>query len=489
MGRTIAVVFPYWEDNHGHYGQHHSFRLFESFIQRVNDICAVVEVEKTGIMMMSAHGPSRYFGGDQIVAEKLFDVCSAMGDIVGVGIADSRFSALAAAHISASHRSALVVFSAETERFISALSTRALIDIGNVDDETVDLLLRLGLRKCGDVLGLGEVALIDRFGVSGRQIFQLVSGGDVHSFAVDNSPSDFSRVCESDTPLTSVRDVASWASQMINDVIEAVSSRGQQCIRVYIHCETEHGESITRIWRESHGFTARAMMQRLSYQLESWYDKEHIGHPDEPETPTSGVVRVFIAPLECRDVMATQAVLWGGHEENTERAARAVSQVLSLSEQVHVSVLRWEGGRDIATVYSRVPVSTVDITSFRESARRAGSLSQQAKTWSGVLPRPWPAWLAPTAGDISLLDDNGCHIGVTGRHELTATPTHLQIGKDNYEVMGIGGPWPVEERWWDPRRARRNVRVQLLVRHRHGETRLFLVMLENNEWKLVARYD
>ena len=232
------------------------------------------------------------------------------------------------------------------------------------------------------------------------------------------------------------------------------------------------------------------MLQRLSYQLESWYDSTTSGEQDVSiETPTSGVVRVFIKPLECRAVMATQAVLWGGHEENAERAARAMSQVLTLSEKVHVTVPRWEGGRDIATVYSQVPVSTVDIASFRESAARAGSFSQQVKKWSGVLPRPWPAWLAPVPVDISLRDCDGCHVGVTGRHELTTMPTHLEIGKENYEVISLGGPWPVEERWWDPRRARRNVRAQLLVRNERGQTQLFLVTLENNAWKLVARYD
>lgn len=488
MGRTIAVVFPDWEVHHGQFGQHHSGRVFESFIRRIEEISAVIEIEKIGTVVMSARGPSRYFGGDQCVALKLHDMFRSAENIVGVGIADSRFAALAAAHLSALRHSPCVIDSPVTLDFLDALSVRALVEVGNIDEDTIDLLLRLGVYTCGGVRKLGESALIDRFGVVGHHIFQLVSAHDVHSFAVDTSSSDFSRVYESETPLTSVSHVVASVRAVAEEVMESVSSAGQQCIRLYVHCETEHGESVSRIWGESGGFTTAGVLQRLSYQLDAWYG-ENREAPEQSETPTSGVVRVFIKPMECRDVLATQSVLWGGYEENTERAARAVSQALAVADNVRITVPQWNGGRDICTVFSQIPITMVDITSVRDSSTRVGIGERKIKKWTGTLPRPWPTWLASSAIDISVLDANNCHVGVTGRHELTSMPAYVVVAQKKYVVDKIAGPWPLEERWWDTHRLRRNVRLQLMVRNERNAVRVFLVLLENHAWKLVGRYD
>jgi len=47
------------------------------------------------------------------------------------------------------------------------------------------------------------------------------------------------------------------------------------------------------------------------------------------------------------------------------------------------------------------------------------------------------------------------------------------------------GPWPVEERWWDPARARRQARLQVVPAE--GPARL--VVLEQGRWQVTATYD
>ncbi|MEZ5262029.1 MAG: hypothetical protein R2755_09665 [Acidimicrobiales bacterium] len=59
-----------------------------------------------------------------------------------------------------------------------------------------------------------------------------------------------------------------------------------------------------------------------------------------------------------------------------------------------------------------------------------------------------------------VLDADGAGVGVTGRGELTAPPAVLVL--DGVAVPGAGatrgarpvvawaGPWPLQERWWDP---------------------------------------
>ena len=71
---------------------------------------------------------------------------------------------------------------------------------------------------------------------------------------------------------------------------------------------------------------------------------------------------------------------------------------------------------------------------------------------------------------------------------------HGQLGEEHAfrtfeHVVRVAGPWPLEERWWDPRRKRRQVRMQVLVRHPRRGVGVFLVGLENQQWTLLARYD
>jgi protein ImuB len=52
-------------------------------------------------------------------------------------------------------------------------------------------------------------------------------------------------------------------------------------------------------------------------------------------------------------------------------------------------------------------------------------------------------------------------------------------------VVAWAGPWPVDERWWDPRRHRRRVRLQMV----DGDGMARLLVLEAGAWKVAATYD
>jgi protein ImuB len=68
----------------------------------------------------------------------------------------------------------------------------------------------------------------------------------------------------------------------------------------------------------------------------------------------------------------------------------------------------------------------------------------------------------------------------------------VTVGERVFEVAAHAGPWPVEERWWDPARRRRVARLQVLVRPvgRGDEAgHVLLLVLESGAWSLLARYD
>ena len=487
MTRSIAVVFPHWMQHHGVLGEEHAFRHFEHVVRAVTAVSPLVEVQEIGTMVMAARGPSRYFGGDTAVAQLLHQVCidARTESVFGVGIAGSRFAAMAAAHMAVSREQPCVIDTAITDAFIAALPVASLSRVGGISVDTVDLFQRLGLRTCGATLAVGESALIDRFSVEGQRVYHLVSGGEVRHLAPGAPPSDFARTVEFDFPLAHASHVASAARDTIDAMVDAITGHGQQCVRLLITCHTDHAETTSRIWGEPRGFTAGVVAQRLLYQLDGWLTDSAA----DPDAPTSGVVRVEFVPLESREVLVTQPLLWGGSQENTERAARAAAMAMAVNDAVQVTVPRWEGGRDVATVYSRVPLSLVDITHPDASEQRVTTGDGVARHWTGSVPSPSPASIAPTPPPIRVVTALGVEVGVTGRHELNAVPSQVHVGNQQYQVLRVAGPWPLEERWWDPRRARRQVRMQLLVRHAKRGVGVFLVGLEHHQWTLLARYD
>jgi protein ImuB len=90
---------------------------------------------------------------------------------------------------------------------------------------------------------------------------------------------------------------------------------------------------------------------------------------------------------------------------------------------------------------------------------------------------------------VCVTDAQNQPVVVTGRHELSNTPAFVYVAEKQYNVLRTAGPWPVEERWWDPLRRRRHVRMQLLVSRAHGSQLVFLVALEHQQWSLIGRYD
>ena len=487
MTRSIALVFPQWASAHSEFGEEHAFHEFEHVVRAVVEVSPLVEVENLGTIVIAARGPSRYFGGDIAVAQQLDQICStvAQGLPFGVGIADSRFAATAAAHLSLSRKTPCVIESAITTEFIDALPVASLARVGGITENTVDLLERLGLRRCGDVRAIGEVALIDRFGVDGKHVYALVSGSEVRHFVPGSPPSDFTRVMESESPLINAAHVVSAAYQTMVDMVEAIAAHGQQCVRLLITCHTDHAETTTRIWGEPRGFSTAGIAQRLSYQVSGWL----VDADSDADGPTSGVVRVVFEPLECREVLVVQPLLWGGHQENTERAARAVAMASAVDDSVHITVPRWRGGRDIASVYEQVPVHMVDLSDAHDAEQRVHFGNGVARDWSGALPRPSPPSVATEPPIAEVLNADGRSVMVTGRHELDSIPVRLCVSGRSYNIVQVAGPWPVEERWWDARRRRRHVRLQVLVQRDYGATSVFLVGLENRTWTLLAYYD
>ncbi|MFM8793857.1 MAG: hypothetical protein ACKOFF_03030, partial [Acidimicrobiales bacterium] len=435
MMRSVVVIHPGWDAVHGGHGAEHSYRTYERVVRAVTTVSPLVEVEDAGRLVFAARGPSRYFGGEQAaLAAVRAAVAAADGTAFGIGAAGSRFAAAAAA-MAAVGAGPVSVDDPHTAGFIARLPVRLLHDLAGIPHDVTDLFGRLGLHTCGAVAGLGESALIERFGLDGRRVHRLVTGTDERMLDPGAPPPDIVRAVDFDVPLVAVRNVVASSRGCIDDALHAVEATGRQCVRMLVVCETDNAETNERIWTEPRGLDAPGVARRLSWQLDGWLTAPPgVDGPSGTEDTSgvddavsAGVVRVTIAPLECREVLVEQPLLWGGNRENAERAARAVSLAVATGGTQSVTVPQWSGGRDLSGEYERIPVDLVDLRDATAAEERVDRGRGVPRQWRGAVPAPSPAVVHSPPRGADVLAADGVRVTVTGRHELSAAPATVVV--------------------------------------------------------------
>ncbi|MEY3483067.1 MAG: hypothetical protein RLZ40_1110 [Actinomycetota bacterium] len=292
-----------------------------------------------------------------------------------------------------------------------------------------------------------------------------------------------------DGPVESRDTVVDAAEKLASQLIDHLAAQGMAMVRLHVVIESDHGERSERMWYRSDGFSARAVIESLRWQLDAW-----ILH----DAPTSGVVMVRLSPEQLIANTGRQSALWGGERDGDRHAQRAVRRVADMNGADSVTVPAWRGDRDPARTFQFVRSDAVDL-----ERRTAGDAVDLATgQWRGALPSPAPSLVFDAQADapqVRVLDALGRLVMVDARHAMSADPVSVCINDDIYDVIAWAGPWPVEERWWDSRRARRAVRLQLLVRQRDGRrgdaspvravaSRAMVVVLERRTWRLAALY-
>ena len=491
---------------------------FEPVVQRIVAHAPLVEVTTPGVIVFATRGPSRYVGGDQPLAAL---VHSAVGDAlhadppgeharIGVGIADGRLAAAIAAQHACVSGEPLVVPPHASTRWLATAPVRALVDcvdiIGAVgagvpgaDDVTsyrdmVSLLERLGLYRFGDVAALDEAHLIARFGAFGRDLSRLSRGLDRHPPLAVEPPPDRVSLLQFDGPVESRDAVVDATEALATQLIDHLSTQGLAMVRLHLLLESDHGERSERMWYRAEGFSARAVVETLRWQLDAW-----ILH----DTPTSGVVSVRLSPEQLIADAGRQSALWGGERDGDRHAQRAVRRVADMNGAESITVPAWRGDRDPARTFQFVRSDAVDLE--RRTAGDAVDLT--VGEWRGALPSPAPslvfdastnatdasrAAVNGTVNDVRVLDTHGHTVMVDARHAMSGEPTCVWVGDTAYDVVAWAGPWPLEERWWDARRARRAVRLQVVVQARERQNtaprQAMVVVLERRVWRLAAWY-
>lgn len=448
-------------------------RLFEGVIAAVDDLVPRAELLRPGLLVLPVRGPARFFGSEQMAAERLIDAVAAAGAECQVGIADRLSTAVFAA------RAGRIVEPGGDARFLSLLSIRQLATEPSLSgpgrDDLTDLLWRMGIRTIGQFAALSRTDVASRFGADAVAAHRFARGEPERAPCGREPPPDLAAELACDPPIDRVDAAAFAGRSLAAELHRALMAAGVGCTRLAIHAVTANGEERSRVWRCAEPLTEDATADRVRWQLDGW-----LNNRNARDRPTAAVTLLRLQAVETVSASeGLQLPLWGGlGEQDRLRARRALVRVQGLlgPEAVRVPVL--SGGHG--------PAERITLTVLGLVAPEPVPQADPGQPWPGRLPDPSPAVLFDDP--VDLLDAQGNPIRVTSRGMFSADPARLRVRGRDDRLRWWAGPWPDDEWWWDPDRASgRTARAQVLLDGDPGTA--LLLCYRQRRWYLEGSYE
>jgi protein ImuB len=428
-------------------------RAFESVVAIVEDFCPQVEVLRPGVCAIATRGPARYFGGEAELARKLTEAVGRGGFTCQAGIADGLFAAGLAARAGPT---GLLVPPGETPEFLAGLP------VGVLDmPELCELLPRLGIETLGQLAALPTAEAGSRFGPPGKLAGRLARGLDPRPLIPRPPAADLSVQLEFDPPAEQSEPAIFAAKALADQMHDRLAAAGLACVRIRVQVRCADGQELSRLWRHDGLLSALAVAERVRWQLDGWRG-------------TAGITLLRLVPDQLVRATGRQLALWGDSVPS-DRVARAAIRVQAMLGHDRVARPVLAGGRRPADQVLLVPFGDTGVPE-RPADR----------PWPDQIPAPAPATVFGVPLAASVTDDSGREVTVSGRAQLSAPPARLSAdGGPARAVTAWAGPWPVTERWWDPRHARRQARFQLVT----DDGNAWLAALQDGRWMIEASYD
>ncbi|MFT4030764.1 MAG: DNA polymerase Y family protein, partial [Protaetiibacter sp.] len=404
------------------------------------------------------------YGGELAAARTVIGVAEGAGAAAArAGIADGLFAAELAArrpgHGSvpgAAADAVYIVAAGASAAFLAPLPVAAL-----GDPELASLLPRLGIRTLGAFTRLAETDVAARFGPLGARLHVLARGDDARPATPRIPPRDIDAVVDFEAAVERVDELAFGVRAACGDFVRALLGERLVCTALRIELRGANGESEERVWLHPRSFTAAEIVDRVRWQLQA------------TETLRSGVVRVRLSPEAVDPVHVHETGLWGAGPD--ERVHSVLSRVQGMVGHRGVLTPLLTGGRR--------PADRQMLVAWGD---RAAPARPRAQPWPGALPDPPPATVYEVPRPLGVEDARGRPVTVDERGRVSAAPAVLvsQTGSRR-ELSAWAGPWPLEERWWDPATARSVHRLQAV----DTSGCAWLLVQDGEGWWAEGRYD
>src|SRR5215813_4867516 len=512
--RVLVVRCPAWP------GGEHPAPDFGAVASVVEGFCPRVEVLRPGACAIGVRGPARYFGGEGALAAKIIDAVAGGGAACRVGIADGLFAArLAAEHAppawdarpmpamsraSPAHPGAATLVPHGRARAFLAPFPVGVLD-GPEAADLACLLPRLGIGTLGEFASLLAADVANRFGVAGVIAHRLARGLDPRPLAPRPPAADLSVSAEFDPPGRQAEPVVFAAKALAERMHDGLAAAGLACVRVQVQAVWEDGRQVTRLWRHDGLLSALAVAERVRWQLAAGPPGPPrpsplpappvAGQPAAAQIPAprrtaertadtypGGIALLRLTPDQLVRDQGRQLGLWGDAVV-TDRVARAAVRVQAMLGHDAVTRPVLVGGRSPDEQVTLVPYGEPGRAGEPAAPDRPG---RAGEPWPGRIPPPSPATVYPSPLPARIADDSGATVAVSGRGLVSAPPARMSAdGAPWLAVTAWAGPWPVTERWWQPRAARRRARFQLVTE----DGTAWLVAVQEGNWLIEARYD
>ncbi len=442
-------------------------REFAAVLDCVEQLVPGVQVVRPGVCALRSRGLAGYVGSEAEAAEVLLEsVVTTLGITTGrAGVADGLFAALQAAYTGDPVQ---IVPSGGSAAFLAPLPVRRL------GDETLTTLLpRLGVHTLGEFAALGSAAVRDRFGQHGLRLHALASGADPRVVQPRVPPPELVRQIAFEPPLSRIDQVAFTARSTVEQFIAGLSAAGLACTELRIEFTGDLDEFVARTWGTPGMFDAPAVVDRIRWQLQAAAG-DQLG---------SAVTGLRLEPVVV-DALANHVPgLFGTGTD--ERVHHVLSRVQGMLGHEGVLTARIGGGRWLAERQELVPWGDRPSAPSAGPSSSAGGSTGRAAPWPGSLPDPLPAAVFAEPRPVQLFAADGRPVAVDDRGLLHGVPTQLRDGDERRTVIGWAGPWPIDERSWDPVRHRRASRFQVV----DGAGTGWLLVLQGTHWWAEGRYD
>jgi protein ImuB len=495
-GDRPARILVLWCADWPEVAQDAEARAFEQVVAVVEEFCPRVEVLRPGACAIGVRGPARYFGGEVALARKIVEAVTGRGIACQAGLAEGLFAAQLAARAGAPG-AAIVVAPGQTREFLAAHPVGVL-----GGEELTDLLPRLGIRTLGEFAALPASEAVNRFGAPGALAHRLARGLDPRPLVARPVPADLSVFTEFDPPAQLAEPVVFAAKALAERMHAGLAAGGLACVRVQVEVTCEDGRQITRWWRHDGLLSALAVAERVRWQLAAWRAGQDAAGQDaagqdaagqdaagqaeagqhaagqaeagQHGIQADGITGLRLVPDQLVRDGGRQLGLWGDAVVS-DRVARAALRVQAMLGHGAVTRPVLAGGRGPAEQVTLVPFGDAQDPALPPD-----------RPWPGRIPAPGPATVCPDPLPAQITDSTGAAVTVTGRAQVSAPPARVSIaGGPWQEVTSWAGPWPVAERWWQPRLARRRARFQLVT----ADGAAWLASVQNGQWLIEAKYD
>ena len=450
-------------------------RAFEPVLSVVEDLRPGVAALRPGLLAVRA--PGSWYGTESAAAATVSEALVTHGVWdVRIGIADDLFTAERAARV-AEVQAWHVVPEGGSALFLRGLPVDVLQDDGPRGRELAGILGRLGIRSLGELADLPGEAVEQRLGAYGSAVRRRARGEDPTLFAARTPPPELDAQVPFEPPLDSVEAITFSVRRTTEQFVEQLARRQLVATGVRIEAESDGAVCSSRVWLHPRHFTARDLVDRVHWQLQSASVGGSLRGRKDSGTVTAPIDRVRFLPEVVEPAAAHGDALWGNaNDDLVERGVARVQGMVGFDAVVRPVL---QGGRSPAARQALVPWG-----------ERAVDLRPVDRPWPGRVPGPAPVrvFAAPPVAEV--VDEAGRDVRVTDRGVVTGQPTRFRLGQTDgtplpwQPVTAWAGPWPTDEGWWSGG-AGLSARFQVVG----ADGRAWLLLRAPEGWSLEAGYD